>query len=242
MSVPNWLPEPTESWKPDQKICLLDSFSIANDFLDKEEARVKDPFFLYVKTSPGGKWKREEYKVVLFRDHHPALGRWYMTKKDDPNIHRRYKLWIGFDMDRFGAITSEELFLRRLEADVLAENIFAQDTVPMVNGPKQAFWMEMYGYFGNLYEAEGRKGLVTAAKKHIQLLRQLCDRGEVKFKMESHGIRDLDLAKDMRRGRGDTDYKRFVLSEPMTLIFPEFAKKEIQNGDGTKRFSDCKLA
>lgn len=242
MSVPNWLPEPTENWRPDQKICLLNSFSPKNDLLDEEEARGENTFFLYVKTSPGWKADREEYKVVLFRDHHPALGRWYMTQKDDPNMHRRYTVWIGFDVSRFGAITSKELFLRRLEADVLTERIYVQDTIPLVNGPKRAFWMEMYGYFGNLYEAEGRKELTIAAKKHIQLLKMLCDRGDVQFKCESYGNKNLDLAKDEPRDREATDYKRFVLSKPRALIYPKLANEQIQDGEGTKRSSDCILA
>ncbi|KAJ5577491.1 uncharacterized protein N7459_006455 [Penicillium hispanicum] len=237
MPVPNWLPEPTESWRPGQKICLLDNHSTINDLPDKEDPPVKEPLELWIKKIDG--WTLEEVKVVVRRDDHPALGRWYMTTKDDPNAHRRYTVWVGFDLSRFGSIRSESLFLRRLKADALAENIFAQDTIPMVDGPPRAFWMEMYGYFGNLYEAEGRKGLIRATKKHIELLTILFERGDIKFKSEVFARGKPDLAEDEPDWADHNNYLAFTLSKPRALIFPEFEQKQIHSGNSVKRSSNC---
>ncbi|KAJ5633576.1 hypothetical protein N7528_001418 [Penicillium herquei] len=60
-------------------------------------------------------------------------------------------------------------------------------------GPRRVFWMEMFGNFGNLYEIyqTSKKGKslnhkpILAMKKHIKLLRQLYERGDLSIAAET---------------------------------------------------------
>ncbi|KAJ5093827.1 hypothetical protein N7456_009688 [Penicillium angulare] len=86
----------------------------------------------------------------------------------------------------------------------------------------RAFWMEMYGYFGNLYDAEDRNSWpAQAAKKHIRLLRQLFEMGEIDIVGEyqgSVGGHGIDLSPSGELTMFGTRLKRVVMSD--ILIFP----------------------
>lgn len=114
---------------------------------------------------------------------HEEFQTQYMIKHDPIHYERRYRVWFGIDLDRFGPIDTPARFFQVLEMSLSSGRVVLQDNVPLMGplSPKRELWMVMHGYFGNWYEPEGKKWAVSAAKRRTRLLKKLWERGDVRL-------------------------------------------------------------
>lgn len=169
------------------KVHLLSSyFDDAHDLLS---SKAKDAIELPVLTPDGP--IDPFYKVVIPRRVHEELENIYMIKHDPVHEERRYTIWIGFDLDRFGPIKTPARFFQALDMALLSEKVIVQDTTALEGRhmPNRAVWMAMYGYFGNWYKPEERKWAILAAKRHIRLLKKLHERADLRLVDEKRNER-----------------------------------------------------
>ncbi|KAJ5796229.1 uncharacterized protein N7518_004769 [Penicillium psychrosexuale] len=211
------------------KIHVLSSYS--DDIDGLKSSKTEDPIELPV-LSPNGP-VNEKYKVALSTFLHEEFQTNYMIKDDPLHYERRYVVWLGIDLDRFGLIDTPASFFRVLEMSLLSEHIIIQEGTPPVglSMPKRALWMVMHGYFGNWYEPEGKKWAVLAAKRRTRLLKKLWERGDIRLVDEKPLLSEYQVRRVASTTRSEVEtYREFLRYQHFNMgkemIFPELWEEE----------------
>ncbi|KAJ5256321.1 hypothetical protein N7505_011472 [Penicillium chrysogenum] len=209
-----------------QKFHLLSQYSDDTDSLTS--SKCKDPFELPV-LSPDSP-VNQGYQVIVSRWVHEELETMYMIKHDPIHHERRYTVWFGINLDRFGPIDTPSKFFQVLEKSLLSGHVLLLDTVPSSKPPgRRELWIPMYGYFGNWYGPEGKKWAVLAAKRRTRLLKKLWERGDVRLVNEKPAeeycpVFLSELSLTVGTGQKFSPYEE----RDWGVIFPELRNKELQ--------------
>lgn len=170
---------------------------------------------------------RERFKVAIPPRAHDETNRVYLIR-DDPTQHERiYEVWVGIDLDRFGPIDSAERFFQCWDMALLSERVIFQEKRPPHEpaAPARSVWIGMVGHFGNMYDVTDRKWLINGAKRQVNVLKKLWERGDLRIVEEFYYDMDTLLkAWAKRRIATGYDFHYNDMNEKdylSSLIFPE---------------------